>query len=69
MVLDRCSKELQEFQYISCCSLSSVPALKTANHYNFNTSHVVVYLLEVEELYGISANFNTSHVVVYRSDG
>ena len=34
------------FQYISCCSLSSYRVKKEDSYYSFNTSHVVVYLLD-----------------------
>ena len=35
---------------------------------NFNTSHVVVYLMCIICLLLLIANFNTSHVVVYRQE-
>ena len=38
--------EKVEFQYISCCSLSGKSLTKCWRKKYFNTSHVVVYLLE-----------------------
>ena len=35
-----------QFQYISCCSLSIMNTYKVRGYYSFNTSHVVVYLTE-----------------------
>ena len=53
------------FQYISCCSLSSL-FLKSAQVYHcFNTSHVVVYHLTYITANRFYSCFNTSHVVVY----
>ena len=36
-------EDLESFQYISCCSLSSSPMLYPTKAAGFNTSHVVVY--------------------------
>ena len=55
-----------EFQYISCCSLSSFPLSYSIPSLDFNTSHVVVYLLRQDLLQLALDYFNTSHVVVYR---
>ena len=57
--------EIEQFQYISCCSLSYSHKLLCHTLRCFNTSHVVVYRWYTMEVGSDNKGFNTSHVVVY----
>ena len=57
-----------QFQYISCCSLSIMNTYKVRGYYSFNTSHVVVYLTVFSGQLLMFWGFNTSHVVVYQTE-
>ena len=54
------------FQYIPCYCLSGRWAPKRRRLYNFNTSHVTVYLYSSQKFKLTDAHFNTSHVTVYQ---
>ena len=58
--------KFNEFQYISCCSLSILCVHCHFIYSRFNTSHVVVYLTELINISMFHSRFNTSHVVVYQ---
>ena len=54
------------FQYISCYCLSQPKQMKEFSSKYFNTSHVTVYLVLLQNLCNCFHDFNTSHVTVYR---
>ena len=56
----------EEFQYISCYCLSTLQVHIICYPLHFNTSHVTVYLLNLQGTVVQHGYFNTSHVTVYR---
>ena len=66
-IADRIKEELEQeqFQYISCYSLSGRKARITIWQGCFNTSHVTLYRCLNGEKFDFEKRFNTSHVTLY----
>ena len=60
------SATFEEFQYISCYSLSKVRYGLVVIMLCFNTSHVTLYLVILPASSWMAYRFNTSHVTLYQ---